>query len=465
MNGVIYSRISDDPRGRAAGVERQADECRALAAARGVNVVEELVDNDISATSGKRRPGFERVMELVRLGLVDTIVVWHTDRLYRLPRDLEPLIDLTTVRRVRFLTVTASELDLNTPSGQMVARMLAAVSAQEVAHKADRQRSASDQRARAGAPTTRPGYGLRRDGDRVVEIPEEAEVLREAASRVLSGESLRSVAADLNARGVPSPSGKPWEGVSVRRALQRPSIAGLRVHRGEIVGVAAGDMILDRSTWERLTALFADPARAPKRKGPGPQHLLSGIAICGACGSVMHRHPGWTPKPGSKTRHGISPAYHCTACRGVRRIQGPVDALVTECVLQRLEREDAADIFAQADGGRAAKAREELDGIEARLANAADAFAEGGIDRQQLVRITASLTAKRAAWEADLRAALPPAFPLDVVGERARQTWASLTIDQKREVVRTVLRVTIHPAGSGPRPFNPDLIQVDWLQD
>jgi DNA invertase Pin-like site-specific DNA recombinase len=122
MPAVIYSRISDDPRGKAAGVERQADECRALAATRGVDVVDVIVDNDISATSGKRRPGFERVTELVRAGVVDTIVVWHTDRLYPLPRDLEPLIALADSRPVRFLTVAASELDLNTPSGRMVAR-------------------------------------------------------------------------------------------------------------------------------------------------------------------------------------------------------------------------------------------------------------------------------------------------------------------------------------------------------
>lgn len=472
MKAIIYSRISDDPRGKAAGVERQADECRALAVSRGVDVLEVIVDNDISATSGKRRPGFERVMELVRSGAVDTIIVWHTDRLYRLPRDLEPLIALADSRPVRFLTVTASELDLNTSSGRMVARMLAAVSAQEVEHKAERQRSASDQRAARGIPTSRPGYGYRRDGDRLTEEHAEAAIVREAAGRVLAGESLRAVARDLNARSVPSPTfrytrvplqPKPWDGPMLRKVLERPSLIGQRVHRGAVVGTMEGDAILDRDTFDRLTALFRDTARASKRKGPGAVHILSGIVLCGLCGSPMHRTAGWTPKPDSKTRHAVSPAYCCKACNGTRRSQEPVDHLVTEAVLRRLEREDAVDMFAPATDDRAATARAELDAIAARLANAADAFAEGDIDRQQLARITANLTTKREALEAELRRALPPALPVDAIGPRARETWERLTMDQRREIVRALVRVTVLPAGTGKRTFDPELIRFDWL--
>src|SRR5690606_7442327 len=148
-----YSRISDDPRGLAAGVERQTEECRALAAARGVDVLEVIEDNDISASSGKRRPGFQRALELIEARIVDTVVIWHTDRLHQPPLDLEALTALADLRKLRFLTVTASCIVLNTPGGRMVARMLAAVSANEGEHKAERQRSASEQRAARGGPT------------------------------------------------------------------------------------------------------------------------------------------------------------------------------------------------------------------------------------------------------------------------------------------------------------------------
>lgn len=52
---VVYARISSDPSGRALGVGRQVEDCRRLADALGWPVVEEYVDNDLSAYSGKRR--------------------------------------------------------------------------------------------------------------------------------------------------------------------------------------------------------------------------------------------------------------------------------------------------------------------------------------------------------------------------------------------------------------------------
>lgn len=34
-------------------------------------------DNDVSAYSGKRRPGYERLMADVTAGAVDLVVAWH----------------------------------------------------------------------------------------------------------------------------------------------------------------------------------------------------------------------------------------------------------------------------------------------------------------------------------------------------------------------------------------------------
>ena len=47
---------------------------------------------------GVRRPGWERLLERVEAGESDGIVVWHTDRLFRQPRDLER-VDRRWVRR------------------------------------------------------------------------------------------------------------------------------------------------------------------------------------------------------------------------------------------------------------------------------------------------------------------------------------------------------------------------------
>src|SRR5450759_852733 len=87
---TIYLRVSQDKTGEGLAVERQEAECRALAERNGWAIREVFTDNDISATTGKRRPGFEALL----LSNPERVIVWHPDRLARLGKDLERVIGL-----------------------------------------------------------------------------------------------------------------------------------------------------------------------------------------------------------------------------------------------------------------------------------------------------------------------------------------------------------------------------------
>ena len=63
---VIYCRISKDDQDDRLGVQRQERMCRKLARDRGLDVVDVLTDNDLSAFKGKRRPAFEAVVDLLK---------------------------------------------------------------------------------------------------------------------------------------------------------------------------------------------------------------------------------------------------------------------------------------------------------------------------------------------------------------------------------------------------------------
>lgn len=64
---AIYARISSDPMGTRLGVERQLEDSRKLAHARGWTVAEEYVDNDVSAYSGAERPAYQRMLADISL--------------------------------------------------------------------------------------------------------------------------------------------------------------------------------------------------------------------------------------------------------------------------------------------------------------------------------------------------------------------------------------------------------------
>jgi hypothetical protein len=55
---------------------------------------EELSDGLSAWKRTIRRPGWERLLRRVKLGESDGCVVWHTECLFRQPRDLEALIEL-----------------------------------------------------------------------------------------------------------------------------------------------------------------------------------------------------------------------------------------------------------------------------------------------------------------------------------------------------------------------------------
>ena len=128
---AIYCRISRDKEGAGLGVDRQEQDCREVAARLAWEVVAVHADNDLSAYSGKPRPGYEALLADLRADVADAVICWHTDRLHRSPVELEEYIAVCDPRAVPTQTVRAGPLDLATPSGRMVARVLGAVARHE----------------------------------------------------------------------------------------------------------------------------------------------------------------------------------------------------------------------------------------------------------------------------------------------------------------------------------------------
>src|ERR1700680_3170344 len=142
MNTAIYARISLDREGKSAGVDRQLKDCQALVKKHGWGPAVVFQDNNLSAFSGKVRPGYAELLAKVKAGEIDRIVVYHADRLYRRPKELEVLIDLADAGRVHIVSVHSGDLDLSNSDGRMVARMLIAVASKASEDTSRRVKSA-----------------------------------------------------------------------------------------------------------------------------------------------------------------------------------------------------------------------------------------------------------------------------------------------------------------------------------
>lgn len=207
---AIYARVSLDRQGQSRTVNRQITECQERAEQLGWPLAADpYKDNDISAKSGRPRPGFEALLEDISAGVVDGLLAVHLDRVLRRVMDLERVLDAIEAApgRVHVSFVNAGDLDLNTSGGRLLARILASVAANESEQKSERVASARRQEAMSGRAHTVLGYGY--NADRSINA-EEAVVIKRVVSAFLDGKTLYELANDLNDDGVPTPGANTW---------------------------------------------------------------------------------------------------------------------------------------------------------------------------------------------------------------------------------------------------------------
>lgn len=463
---AIYARLSKDAEQRGLSVARQERECRQLAEREGWEVAEVYVDDDLSAYSQRRpRPSYMRLLEDVRAGRVQAILARHEDRLLRDIREGEDLIDLVEKTGVR-IDLLDGRVDLNSARGRSDFRNAINRARYESERKAERLRlTHSDLAARGRFHGGRRPYGYRPVGDgRLEVVPEEAEVVRESARRVLAGESLYGVCADLNRRGVASAQGAGWRTPTLKRVLTSLTVAGRREHHGEDAGAAAWDAILDEGTWRAVRNTLLQP-HAVRRGGRPPVNLLAGgLAVCGTCGGRLYGQRKATSRGGRRV-------YVC-AGRGnpdkpsdcglpVTISADPLEAWVTEAVLLALD----TPALAQASRPPRPDADDsQLRALEAQLDELMDMFVASEIDRPRLLRGQAGLRdrieAERRRLAKDARDRARLALPTN--GE-LRSRWGDLTLTQRRAVLDAVLeRVVVRPAAKRGPGFDPERAELVW---
>jgi len=453
---ALYARISQDRAGEGLGVDRQEADCRALAKRKGWRVQAVYRDNDLSATSGKRRPGYSDLLAALEAGTIDAVLVWDLDRLHRRPVELEHFLDIADRHGVALASV-GGEVDLATEQGRLVARIKGAVARAEAEGLSRRVRRRVAENAAAGRPTGggRP-FGF--EADELTVREPEAVLLRAACDQVLAGDSLGSIMRDWDARGVLTARGNRWNRTSLRQLLLRPRNAGLREHRGQVVGLAAWPPIVDREVWEAVTAVLTDGARTPSI-GNARKRLLAGLARCGACGEPMR----------SGTANGGTPIYRCAASftperpgpHAARNVT-PVDELVTRAVIARLSQPDALDLLTPDNRAEAKAVSTELRAVRVRLDQAAASFADGDITAEQLSTITRRLRGRLLDLERQQAVLMRGSALAGLAGANVADRWDRLELARKRAVIDLLLQVRIRPSGRRGREFRPELVEIIW---
>lgn len=470
---VIYDRISDDRHGDGLGVLRQERINFSVVERLGGTVLTTLTDNDLTANDRsrrhKKRPGYVELCRLLREKPgMRGVVVWHSDRLHRSPRELEDFLDLCEEVEPRVHTVQAGPIDLTTPGGRAMARQLVVMARYESEIKSARIRAKAAELADAGAIASggpRPfGY------TRVYETgttkilrdelhPTESVIVETLARRFLGGDTLRTLVRWLHAQNTPTTTGRRWSQQGLRLMLLSARIAGLREHHGQVVAKAVWPAIVSEEEHKRLRQLLAANERAP---GPrARRHYLTGFVWCSDC--VKHNVKMSSAVQAHKLK------YKCLVenggCNG--RVIGLVELeeFIDDLMIAKLSDPDTLRELAARESDTSTTTTTLIDQIEndeRRLALLQSALDDG--DEEDLPEVLSSVRHIRRRVK-DARGKLgqitgsqhPAGESLPDLARR----WHDLDLDQKQGLLRLFVdKILILPAKKRLPYFDPSRVQV-----
>ncbi|OCW84455.1 hypothetical protein A8M60_10670 [Nocardia farcinica] len=464
---AAYLRVSksDDKDDESLTIETQRRLIRALCEAREWTYGPEYIDEGVSATKTRGiSTDWATMLSEVGTGRFDVIVARDLDRLLRTLQDLVKLIDIGA----KVATVNG-EIDLTTADGEFRATMLAAVARFEIRRKAERSVAANESRRLRGEPIVRAkilGY----DEDGMTQIDDEAAAVLKAFKDFVAGKKITHVARDLAEAGFTTARGRAWSNENIRHLLRNPKYKGTLTKWGSSEVYPGGfDPIVPVDLWEAAQLRLDDPSR--KRAWSNePQHLLSGIALCGRCSDGTKVYTSYYQRARYAGKDGVTRAfepkrlYACLAHKHLSRGASDVEDYINRLVVGRLSRLDARTALTPHNDQIDRNAlRVERQSLQLRFDGLATLAADGVLPIARVREESARLRGQMSEIDSVLVPASTSAVAAVLESSDVEVAWAELNVSQRREVVKSLMTVTILPSKRGAKGFDHSLVRIDWV--
>lgn len=305
MKAVIYARYSSDNQ-REESIEGQLRDCNEYAKYNDITVVGSYIDRALSAKTDNR-PEFQKMIKDSAKRLFDVIIVWKLDRFARNRFDSAYYKNVLKKNGVR--VVSAKESISEGAEGIILESVLegyAEYYSVELGEKVNRGMTDNALKAMSNGGITPLGYYL--DDEQRLQIDEiKAPFVREIFQRFADGEMIKTIIADMNARGVGTtvrmkkrpgkkPYTKPLGYNNVRRMLSNRKYIGEYKFKDIVIenGIPA---IIEKGLFEKVQKRIATNTRAPALHKAREEYLLATKLFCGKCQAMMLGESG-TSKTG-----------------------------------------------------------------------------------------------------------------------------------------------------------------------
>lgn len=271
MRAAIYARVSTEDQAKEGfSIAAQVKRLNAYCKARGYIVAGEYVDEGHSGRSIER-PAYKLMMSEIEKW--DVLIVLKMDRIHRNSINFTFMMNALKDAGKEFNSMQES-FDTTTAMGRFVMDIIQRIAQLESEQIGERVKVGMTQKAKKGkgllgfpAP-----FGYVWEGHDLVQVPQEAEVVRQIFKEYLDCCTLSQIATRLNFLQVPTKHATRWEKGTIYGILTNPIHTGYSVW-DEILQKGNHVQIVDVATFEQAQGLLVKSSR----KAVGARHSVPAL--------------------------------------------------------------------------------------------------------------------------------------------------------------------------------------------
>lgn len=248
MRAALYVRVStEDQATEGFSLDAQTKRLKAYCSVRGWEIADIYRDEGYSGRKTDR-PEYQRMMR--ESDGWDVLLVLKMDRIHRNSVNFTFMMDDLRKKGKEFNSVQ-EKFDTTTAMGRFVMDIMQRIAQLESEQIGERVKIGMTRKAQCGTGNMGSGhpFGYVYSKGSLLIIENEAEVVREIYSMYKKGQSMASIADDLNNRMVPAKRSGKWNKQSICKILHNPLYTGYIEWDG-IVRKGDHEAILDRDSYE-----------------------------------------------------------------------------------------------------------------------------------------------------------------------------------------------------------------------
>lgn len=287
MRTAIYIRVSTEEQAKEGySISAQKQKLKAYCIAQDWDVCGFYVDEGISAKDMKR-PQLQQLINDIKEGKVDCVLVYRLDRLTRSVLDLYKMLQTFEKYDCKFKSAT-EVFETTTAIGRMFITIVAAMAQWERENLGERVRMGMAEKLRQGKYVHNKspyGYDLDLVSGTLTIKEEEAKVVRLIVDKYLNGYGANKICKYLNERQIRTKAGNVWSDNPLIQLLKNPIYSGT-IKWGDEVSEDAVPAIIDKKTYQDIQTTLENRRSMPPHR-ISSNYIFSGALKCQNCGHSM----------------------------------------------------------------------------------------------------------------------------------------------------------------------------------